>query len=73
MPYAIGIIRYRRPLEEVLSHVDAHRAYLHGLHEQGIVLVAPQRPGGSAYPHFDVVAADDRNYRTKGTAVSVPG
>jgi uncharacterized protein YciI len=40
MPYAIGIIRYRRPMEEVLLHVDAHRAYLRGLHEQGIVLVA---------------------------------
>jgi uncharacterized protein YciI len=40
MPYAIGIIRYRRPMEEVLSHVDAHRAYLRGLNEQGILLVS---------------------------------
>ena len=40
MPYAIGVIRYRRPLEEVLSHVDAHRAYLRGLKEQGILLVS---------------------------------
>jgi uncharacterized protein YciI len=40
MPYAIGIIRYRRPIEEVLSHVDAHRAYLRGLNEQGILLVS---------------------------------
>jgi uncharacterized protein YciI len=40
MPYAIGLIRYRRPLEEVLSHLDAHRAYLRGLNEQGILLVS---------------------------------
>jgi uncharacterized protein YciI len=40
MPYAIGLIRYRRPLEEVLSHVEAHREYLRGLKEQGILLVA---------------------------------
>ena len=40
MPYAIGVIRYRRPLEEVLAHVDAHRAYLRGLKEQGILLVS---------------------------------
>ncbi len=33
--YAVGIIRYRRPLEEVLVHQDAHRAYLRGLKEKG--------------------------------------
>ena len=26
--YALAIIRYRKPLEEVLVHQDAHRAYL---------------------------------------------
>ncbi len=26
--YAVAIIRYRRPLEEVLVHQDAHRAIL---------------------------------------------
>jgi uncharacterized protein YciI len=40
MPYAIGLIRYRRPLEEVLSHLEVHRAYLRGLNEQGILLVS---------------------------------
>jgi uncharacterized protein YciI len=40
MPYAIGVIRYRRPIEEVLSVVEAHRAYLRGLKEQGILLVS---------------------------------
>ena len=26
--YAIAILRYRKPLEDVLKHVDSHRAYL---------------------------------------------
>ena len=26
--YAVAIIRYRKPLEEVIVHQDAHRAYL---------------------------------------------
>jgi uncharacterized protein YciI len=38
--YAIALLRYRRPLEEVLTVVDAHRAYLRGLKEQGILLVS---------------------------------
>lgn len=43
--YAIAIIRYRRPLEEVLNHVEAHRAYLQGLHARGIVLASgPMEP-----------------------------
>jgi uncharacterized protein YciI len=38
--YAIALLRYRRPLEEVLTVVDAHRAYLRGLMERGLVLVS---------------------------------
>ncbi|HYE79795.1 MAG TPA: YciI family protein [bacterium] len=38
--YAIAIIRYRRPLEEVLPVVDEHRAYLQSLLEQGILLAS---------------------------------
>jgi uncharacterized protein YciI len=38
--YAIAIIRYRKPLEEVLKHVDAHRAYLQGLKQEGLLLVS---------------------------------
>jgi uncharacterized protein YciI len=38
--YAIAIIRYRRPLEEILKVVDEHRAYLGGLKERGILLVS---------------------------------
>ena len=33
--YAIALLRYRRPLEEVLAVVDPHRAYLRRLEEQG--------------------------------------
>ena len=29
--YAIAIIRYRRPLEEVLEVTEQHRAYFSGL------------------------------------------
>ena len=38
--YAIAIIRYRRPLEEVLKVVDAHRAYLAELKRQGVLLAS---------------------------------
>ena len=38
--YAIALLRYRRPLEEVLTVTDAHRAYLHALKERGLLLVS---------------------------------
>ena len=38
--YALGIIRYRRPLEEVIVHQDAHRAYLRGLKEKGLLIAS---------------------------------
>ena len=38
--YAIAIIRYRRPLEEILAGQDEHRAYLRTLHEAGTLLAA---------------------------------
>jgi len=48
--YAIAIIRYRRPLEEVLPVVDEHRAYLRELKSQGILLASgplDPRSGGA--------------------------
>jgi len=43
--YAIAIVRYRRPLEEVLPHVDPHRAYLRELKSRGVLLASgPQEP-----------------------------
>ncbi len=43
--YALAIIRYRRPLEEVLVHQDAHRAYLRGLKDKGLLIASgPMNP-----------------------------
>lgn len=43
--YAIAIVRYRRPLEEVIVHQEPHRAYLRDLKAQGTLLAAgPQDP-----------------------------
>ncbi|MEP6688621.1 MAG: YciI family protein [Gemmatimonadales bacterium] len=38
--YAIALLRYRAPLEEVLTVSDAHRAYLMGLRDRGLLLVS---------------------------------
>jgi uncharacterized protein YciI len=45
--YALAIIRYRRPIEEVLAVSDAHGAYLKDLHSRGILLV-----GGRLDPRY---------------------
>ncbi len=48
--YAIAILRYRRPLDEVLPVVDAHRAYLKGLRDEGTLLASgpfEPRAGGA--------------------------
>jgi uncharacterized protein YciI len=38
--YAIVIIRYRKPMEDVQKHVDAHRAYLQTLKQEGLLLAS---------------------------------
>ena len=38
--YAIAIVRYRKPLEDVLKVVDEHRAYLKELKSRGVLLVS---------------------------------
>ena len=38
--YAIAIIRYRKPMEEVQKHLDVHRAYLHELKKKGLLLAS---------------------------------
>ena len=48
--YALAILRYRKPLEELLKHVDAHRAYLGGLKAKGVLLASgplDPRTGGA--------------------------
>ena len=52
--YALAILRYRKPLEEVLKVVDAHRAYLAELKRQGVLLASgPFEPriGGGLLLH----------------------
>jgi uncharacterized protein YciI len=36
--YALALIRYRRPVEEVVKHHPAHREYLQGLKKQGLLV-----------------------------------
>jgi uncharacterized protein YciI len=48
--YAIAIIRYRRPLDEVLTVTDEHRAYLRTLYDSGTLLASgplDPRSGGA--------------------------
>jgi uncharacterized protein YciI len=50
MAYALAIIRYRKRFEEVEPHLAAHRAYLRGLKEQGVLLASgpfDPRTGGA--------------------------
>jgi uncharacterized protein YciI len=64
--YALAIIRYRRPLEEVANVTDAHRAYLRELKEQGVLIASgpfDPRFGGALLLRVkddDVIAALDR-------------
>jgi uncharacterized protein YciI len=64
--YAIAIIRYRRPLEEVLAVTEQHRAYLRDLKDEGLLVASgpmDPRTGGILLlnvPDDDVVAALDR-------------
>ena len=77
--YAIAIIRYRKPLDEVFAIVDQHRAYLTELKERGLLLASgPMDPrvGGALLLHVpddDVHAAldkirDEDPYTTFGMA-----
>lgn len=48
--YALAIIRYRRPLDEVLVHNPAHRAYLQDLKRSGVLIASgplDPRTGGA--------------------------
>ena len=64
--YAIAVLRYRRPLEQVLTVSDAHRAYLLGLKERGLLLASgplDPRNGGLLLlrvANDDAIAALDR-------------
>ncbi len=38
--YALALIRYRRPLEEVLAVTEQHRAYLRDLKDSGTLIAS---------------------------------
>lgn len=38
--YAIALIRYRRPLDDVVANTDQHRAYLRTLKLEGLLLAS---------------------------------
>ncbi|MDB4876993.1 MAG: YCII-like protein [Gemmatimonadetes bacterium] len=64
--YAIALIRYRRPLEEVLAVTEQHRTYLKELKDNGtLVASGPMDPrtGGILLlnvPDDDVIGALDK-------------
>jgi uncharacterized protein YciI len=64
--YALAIIRYRRPLDDVVAATDEHRAYLRELKAQGILLASgpfDPRSGGALLlrvPDDDVHGTLDR-------------
>jgi uncharacterized protein YciI len=64
--YAIALIRYRRSLDEVLTVLDRHRAYLRDLKARGVLLASgpfDPRAGGALLlriPDDDAQAALDR-------------
>ncbi len=48
--YVLGLIRYLRPLEEILPHLEAHRAHLRAAQAAGTLLAAgpfDPRDGGA--------------------------
>ena len=45
--YAIALIRYRKPVEEVIAHQDPHRAYLRELKAKGMLVAS-----GPCNPRF---------------------
>lgn len=38
--YALALIRYRRPIEEVVAHQEGHRAFQRKLKEEGMLIAA---------------------------------
>ncbi len=77
--YAMVIVRYRRPIEEVLVHQEAHRAFQRQLKAEGTILAAgPHDPryGGmflvrvsDDHPHAAVDAIRDADpYYQAGVA-----
>jgi uncharacterized protein YciI len=59
--YALALIRYRRPIDEVVAQQDAHRAYLRRLKDEGVLVAAgPLDPrfGGALLLHVPDEASE---------------
>jgi uncharacterized protein YciI len=73
--YAIVIVRYRQPVEEVLKVQEPHRAYLRQLKAEGVLIAAgPMEPrfggmfllrvpDGDPRPALDRIRDSDPYYR----------
>ncbi len=73
--YAIAIIRYRKPLEEVQKHIDAHRAYCQGLKQEGLLIASgPMVPrnGGACCCAFPITKRR-RRWTAFATTIRTPG
>lgn len=59
--YALALIRYRRPIEEVVAQQDVHRAYLRRLKAEGVLVASgplDPRYGGALLLHLPDDADD---------------
>lgn len=57
--YALALIRYRRPIEEVVVHQDAHRAFQRKLLDEGRLLAAG--PHDPRFGGMMLLRVDDNN------------
>jgi uncharacterized protein YciI len=58
--YAIAVIRYRKPLEEVIAATDEHRAHLRSLKALGLLLASgPLEPRNGGILLFRVPDSPD--------------
>jgi uncharacterized protein YciI len=57
--YALALIRYRRPIEEVVVHQEAHRAFQRQLKEEGKLLAAG--PHDPRFSGMMLLRVDDNN------------
>ena len=59
--YALALIRYRRAIDEVAAHQEAHRAYLRSLKDSGVLVASgplDPRYGGALLLHLPDDATD---------------
>lgn len=57
--YALALIRYRRPVEEVVVHQEAHRAFQRKLLEEGKLIAAG--PHDPRFSGMMLLRVDDNN------------